>query len=110
MAADQSRPAERKVEIAEHTPQIEEAAPFLQVVELSGRIEAADNGADRSAGDHVGYNAMRDQGAQHADMGEAACRAAAQNKSDCDAWRPRGAAVTVTAWSPFDCRRRMLTG
>src|SRR6202030_3562947 len=59
--------------------------PFLEGVELAGRVEAAHDGADRGAGDDVGADAVGHQGAQHPDMRKTARRAAAQHEADGEA-------------------------
>ena len=57
-------------------------AQSSKVVELACGVAAADHRADRGADDHIRNDAVFVQDAQHADMGEAARRAAAQRKPD----------------------------
>ena len=45
-------------------------------------IAIAGGAADRGADNDVGYDAARDEDAHDADMGEAACRTAAERKPD----------------------------
>ena len=85
VAADQPRASEREIEITEHAPARQPAGPFLEGVELAGRVEAAHDGADRGARNDVGADAVGHQGAQHADMRKAARRAAAQHEADGEA-------------------------
>src|SRR3569833_2612796 len=49
---------------------------------MTGSVGATDHGADRRPDHNVGNEAVRQQGADDADMGEAARRAAAQSKPD----------------------------
>ena len=51
-------------------------------VEFAGEIAAADQRADRGAGDHGDFDAGLVERAQHADMRPAARRTAAQRKRD----------------------------
>ena len=89
-AADQSRATNADVEIAEDAPEVQRPRPGLQLVELVGGVAAADQGADRGADNDVGLDPMLEQGVDHADMGEAARRPAAKNKTDLrPADRPR---------------------
>ena len=62
-AADQAKAAEAHVKIAEQPAPREAARPRLDLVELAGRIAAADHRADRGAGNDVGLEALRDEGA-----------------------------------------------
>ncbi len=57
-------------------------APFLDDVEPARGVAAADHGADRGADDDVRLDAVREQGAKHADMSKAARPAAAKREPD----------------------------
>ena len=81
-AADQAAAGKRDVEIAEDAALGQAARPFLDDVEPAGGVAAADHGADRGADDDVGLDAVREQRAEHADMGKAARAAAAERKPD----------------------------
>ena len=81
-AADQAGAADPHVEIADDAPQRERARPGLEVIELVVGVAAADQGAHRGADNDVGRDAVRLQRVNHADMGEAARRAAAENEPD----------------------------
>ena len=81
-AADQSRAANSDVKITENAPQREAARPCLQFVELVVGVAAADQGADRGADNDVGFDAMLDQGVNHANMRKATRRPAAENEPD----------------------------
>ena len=59
-------------------------------VEPAGGVAAADHRADRGADDDVRLDAVREQRADHADMGKAARRAAAERKPDGRALDARG--------------------
>ena len=74
--------AEIEVGQAPDRAAIEGAGEFLKFVESSGRVGAADDRADRRAGDDVGLEARGDQRAQDADMRPTARAAAAQCHSD----------------------------
>ena len=91
-------PAEADIEIAEQAAPRQAARPFLDRVELAGRIAAADHRADRGAGDDVGHVALGEQRADDADMRKAARRAAAQHEPDARPRRRRSA----SAWLPVD--------
>jgi hypothetical protein len=56
------------------------AGEFLEFVELAGEIAAADQCADRGAGNHADLDAGLIQRAQHADMRPAARRTATQRQ------------------------------
>jgi hypothetical protein len=81
-AAEQAAAAQMQVEQSENTALREAAGEFFQFVQLAGQIAAADQGADRGAGDHVDLDAGFVERAQDADMGPAAGRAAAERQSD----------------------------
>ena len=81
-AADQAAAGQADVEIAEDAALGQAARPFLDDVEPAGGLAAADHGADRGADDDVGLDAVREQRADHADMGKAARAAAAERKPD----------------------------
>ena len=91
VAADQAGAVEADIEIAEDIARLQAARPFLQRVEMAGRIGAADHGADRGADHDVGNDAMGDQRPDDADMGKSARGAAAQRQPD---HRPPDAAQT----------------
>ena len=81
-AADQAGAVEADIEIAEDVSRLQAARPFLQRVEMPGGVGPADHGADRCADHDVGNDAVGDQGADDADMGEPARGAAAQRQPD----------------------------
>ena len=81
-AAEQAVAADMQVEQAEHAALGQAAGEFFEFVELAGEIAAADQRADRGAGDHVDLDAGLVERAQHADMRPAARRAAAERKGD----------------------------
>ena len=81
-AAEQPVAAEMQVEQAEHAALGQAAGEFLELVELAGEIAAADQRADRGAGDHVDLDAGLVERAQHADMRPAAGGAAAERQRD----------------------------
>ncbi len=60
-AADQARAVETDIQIAQDTSRLQAARPFFERVEMSGRIGAADHGADRGADHDVGDDAVRNQ-------------------------------------------------
>src|SRR5438045_2677816 len=69
-------------EMAEDVWRLQAARPFLEPVEMARGIGAADHRADRGTDHDVGDNAVRNQRPHDADMGKAACRAAAQCQTD----------------------------
>ena len=73
-AAEQAVAAKIEVEQAEDATLGQAAGEFLELVELAGQIAAADQRADRGAGDHADLDAGFVERAQHADMCPAACR------------------------------------
>ena len=81
-AAEQPVAAEIEVEQAEDAALGQAAREFFQFVELAGEVAAADQRADRGAGDHGDLDAGFVERAQHADMRPAARAAAAQRKRD----------------------------
>ena len=81
-AADQAGAVEADIEIAEDISRLQAARPFLQRIEMSGGIGAADHGADRGADHDIGNDAVGDQRPDDADMGKAARGAAAQRQPD----------------------------
>ena len=81
-AADQAAAVQADVEIAEDAALGQAARPVLEHVEPARGMAAADHRADRGADDDVGLDAVREQRAQHADMGKAARAAAAERKPD----------------------------
>ena len=107
-AADQPAAGEADVEIAEDAALGQAARPVLEHVEPAGGVAAADHGADRRADDDVGLDAVREQRADHADMGKAARAAAAERKPDRRTLGARaacvgrrfGAAVAVSSACP----------
>src|SRR6202035_4238858 len=82
VAGNEARAAEREVEVTEHAAACHLPAPMLELVEMAGRVKAANDSANRGAGDHGRLDAVGHQSAQHADMGKAARRAAAERKAD----------------------------
>ena len=81
-AADQAAAGKRDVEIGEDAAFGQAARPFLDDVEPARGVAAADHGADRGADDDVRLDAVREQGAKHADMRKAARPAAAKREPD----------------------------
>jgi len=81
-AADQAAAGKGDVEIAENAAFGQAARPILDDVEPACGVAAADHGADRGADDDVRLDAMREQGAKHADMRKAARPAAAKREPD----------------------------
>ena len=79
-AAEQAVAAEIEVEQAEDAALGQAAGEFLELVELAGEVAAADQRADRGAGDHGDLDAGFVERAQHADMRPAARAAAAQRQ------------------------------
>ena len=79
-AAEQAVAAEIEVEQAEDAALGQAAGEFLELVQLAGEIAAADQRADRGAGDHGDFDAGLVERAQHADMRPAASAAAAQRQ------------------------------
>ena len=79
-AAEQAVAAKMQVEQAEHAPLGQAAGEFLELVELAGEIAAADQRADRGAGDHRHLDAGLVERPQHADMCPAARRTAAERQ------------------------------
>ena len=89
VAADQAGAVEPDVEIAENIARPQAARPFLEPVEMSRGIGAADHSPDRGADHHIGDDAVRHQRPDNADVGKSARSAAAQGQPD---HRPPGAA------------------
>ena len=81
-AADQARAAQPHIEIADDAAPSQRVGPFFQLVELVVGVAAANQGSHRRADDDVGDNALRKERPDHADMGKAARRAAAEHESD----------------------------
>ena len=76
VAADQPRSADVEIE-QPHDPALgERQGEGFELVEARGCIAAADHGADRAAGDHVGDDALALEHAHDADMRPAARGAA----------------------------------
>src|SRR3546814_9493903 len=61
--ADHAAGAHAKVHVGDHAQPRERARPGLQRVGLAGEVHAADDGADRSADDDVGLDAVAGEGA-----------------------------------------------
>src|SRR5262249_5853266 len=80
--ADQAGASESEVEIAEHAPAGQLAAPLLEGIEFPGGKQARDDGPDRGARNNLGTDAVGNQGGQHAHMSEPAGGAAAQYEAD----------------------------
>jgi hypothetical protein len=66
-AAEQSVAADLKIHQSEDAPLCQAAGEGFKFVELAGQITAADESADRGAGDHVDLDAGLVQRPQHAD-------------------------------------------
>ena len=81
-AADQAGAVQADIEIGEDISRLQAARPFLHRVEMSGGIGAADHGADRRSHHDIGNDAVGHQRPDDADMGKAACGAAAQRQPD----------------------------
>ncbi|MNT52286.1 hypothetical protein D3C72_1893060 [compost metagenome] len=81
-AAEQAGAADRQVEQGGDASHGQRAGKGFQFVELSGKVAAADQGADRGAGDHADFDLGLVQGSQHADMGPAARGPAAERQGD----------------------------
>jgi hypothetical protein len=79
-AAEQAAAADRQIEQAGDTAHGQAAGKILQFVQLAGEIAAADQRADRGAGDHADLDARFVERAQHTDMRPAARCAAAECK------------------------------
>src|SRR3546814_8625097 len=80
--ADHAAGAHAKVHVGDHAQPRERARPGLQRVGLAGEVHAADDGADRSADDDVGLDAVAGEGANDAEVGPATRRPAAKGKAD----------------------------
>jgi hypothetical protein len=95
-AVEQAGAAEAEVEIAEQTAPGQAARPFLDRVEFAGGVAAADHGPDRGAGDDVRRITLGEQRLDHADVGKAARRTAAEHETDArPGWRRFGACMRV---------------
>jgi hypothetical protein len=81
-APDQTGTVKADIQITENIPGLQATRPFLQPVQLARRVRAADHRADRGADDHVGDNAMRNQGPDNTDMGKSARGPAAKRQPD----------------------------
>lgn len=81
-AAEEAGTANGEIEKAGDAPHGERAGEGLQFVQLAGEITAADESADRGAGDHRDLDAFLVQRPEHADMGPAAGSTAAQRQRD----------------------------
>jgi hypothetical protein len=107
-AADQAAAREADVEITQEAAPGEPACPLFETVEMARGVAAAHHSADRGADHHVGCDAVRQQRAEHADMGKAARAAAAEREPDGRAlggWPDRlgisfGAAIAVARAAP----------
>ena len=82
LAVDQARAGEIEVEEAQHLAAGQVARELLQGIELAGHVAAADDGADRRAGDDVGIDAGLVEGAQDADVRPSAGGTAAKRQTD----------------------------
>ena len=82
VAADQARSADVEIE-QPHDPALgERQGEGFELVEARGCIAAADDGADRAAGDHVGDDALALEDAHDADMRPAARGARPEGEAD----------------------------
>src|SRR5262245_55570476 len=81
-AADQAGAGQTDIEVAQHTSHRERARPALQVVHFLRGVAAANDGADGSADDHIGNDAVRFKSADDADVSETAGGAAAKCKTN----------------------------
>src|SRR5690606_10386814 len=88
VAREQAAAAEIDIEQAEDLATSEAAGEGFQVVEESGGVATADQRADRGADDDVRPDADLAEGLEDADVGPAACGAAAERQGDA-APRPR---------------------
>ena len=67
-AADQAAAAHAQIQIADDLHAAEIAGPLLQRIQMTRQIAAADQGADRCAGDDIRLYAQPFKSAQDADM------------------------------------------
>ena len=104
-AAEQAVAAEIEVEQAEDAALGQAAGEFLELVELAGEIAAADQRADRGAGDHRDFDAGLVERAQHADMRPAARRSRRRAPAKC---RFSSRAVAARATPPDEDESRWL--
>ncbi len=81
-AADETGAADGEIEQPHHPALGERAGEGLEGVELSGGKAAADDGADRTAGDDVRHDALAGEDLHHADMRPAAGGPAAEGEPD----------------------------
>ena len=82
LPVDERRAGEIEIEIAEDAAAGQLAGELFQLIEMSGRMAGADDGADRRSGDDVRLDPGFGQRLEDADMGPAARRAAAQRQPD----------------------------
>ncbi len=81
-STDQAGAVQADVEIAEDIARLQPARPFLERIEVSGGIGAADHCADRRSDHDVRDDAVGEQRSENADMGKSARSSAAQRKAD----------------------------
>src|SRR5690606_6272865 len=82
LALEEPRAGEGEVEQAQHVQALERRHPRRVLIELARRVDPADDGADRGAGDGADDVAVRLEPANHTDMGKAASPAAAEHEGD----------------------------
>src|ERR1700736_4916447 len=82
VAGDEAAAGEIEVEETEDSPAREVAGEGLDAVDSAGRIAAADDRADRGAGDDIRLEAELVERPQDPDMGPAASGAAAERQAD----------------------------
>ena len=82
LAVDEAGAGEVEIEIAEDAAAGQLAGELFQFVEMSGRIAAADDRADRCAGDDVGLDPGFGERLEDTDVSPAARRATTQRQPD----------------------------
>ena len=81
-AAEEAAAADREIEQSGDPAHGQAAREILQFIQLSRKVAAADERADRGPGDHSDLHACFVEGAQHPDMRPAAGRPSAERKRD----------------------------
>src|SRR5262249_20411291 len=82
LAVDEAGAGEVEVEEAKHLAARQFAGELLERAERACHIAAADDGADRSAGDDIGMHTRGIEGSQHPDLRPPASPATPQCQSD----------------------------
>src|SRR5271170_6647647 len=81
-AANQTRTIEANVEITQDVSRLQAACPLFKLVQMTGRVGAANDGANRGADHDIRNDAICDQRPDDADMGKAARRTTAEREPD----------------------------